>query len=125
MMEQFSRTQMLLGEDAMEKLQKARVIVFGVGGVGGYTVEAGTLVLQGIPTPHSYYNVPDDWDYASMQGSDVTVKSGAAFQQLRTSDYRLERRFKLMGNVCNKAASGVFNLRKGCCHGVEFGNQGR
>ena len=40
MNEQFSRTQMLLGEDAMEKLQKARVIVFGVGGVGGYTVEA-------------------------------------------------------------------------------------
>lgn len=47
---------------------------------GGYTVEAGTLVLQGTPTPHSYYNVPDDWDYASMHGSDVTVKSGAAFQ---------------------------------------------
>ena len=40
MSEQFSRTQMLLGEDAMEKLQRARVIVFGVGGVGGYTVEA-------------------------------------------------------------------------------------
>ena len=40
MNEQFSRTQMLLGEDAMEKLLKARVIVFGVGGVGGYTVEA-------------------------------------------------------------------------------------
>ncbi len=47
---------------------------------GGYTVQAGTLVLQGTPTPHSYYNVPDDWDYASMQGSDVTVKSGGAFQ---------------------------------------------
>ncbi len=47
---------------------------------GGYTVKAGTLVLQGSPTPHSYYNVPDDWDYASMQGSNVTVKSGAAFQ---------------------------------------------
>ena len=47
---------------------------------GGYTVQAGTLVLQGSPTPHSYYNVSDDWDYASMQGSNVTVKSGAAFQ---------------------------------------------
>lgn len=47
---------------------------------GGYTVQAGTLVLQGSPTPHSYYNVSDDWDYASMQGSDVTVESGAAFQ---------------------------------------------
>jgi len=40
MMEQFSRTQMLLGEAAMEKLCRARVAVFGIGGVGGYTVEA-------------------------------------------------------------------------------------
>lgn len=40
MIEQFSRTQLLLGEDAMEKLYQARVAVFGIGGVGGYTVEA-------------------------------------------------------------------------------------
>ena len=38
--EQFLRTQMLLGTQAVEKLQKARVAVFGIGGVGGYTVEA-------------------------------------------------------------------------------------
>lgn len=40
MNEQFSRTQILLGEEAVAKLQKARVAVFGIGGVGGYTVEA-------------------------------------------------------------------------------------
>ena len=40
MNEQFSRTRILLGEAAVERLQKARVAVFGVGGVGGYTVEA-------------------------------------------------------------------------------------
>ena len=40
MNEQFSRTAILLGEAAVSKLQKARVAVFGVGGVGGYTVEA-------------------------------------------------------------------------------------
>ena len=40
MIEQFSRTQLLLGEAAMEKLYAARVAVFGIGGVGGYTVEA-------------------------------------------------------------------------------------
>ena len=40
MKEQFSRTQILLGEDAVEKLKNARVAVFGIGGVGGYTVEA-------------------------------------------------------------------------------------
>jgi tRNA A37 threonylcarbamoyladenosine dehydratase len=38
MKEQFSRTQILLGEEAVEKLKNARVAVFGVGGVGGYTV---------------------------------------------------------------------------------------
>lgn len=43
---QFSRTQALLGAAAMEALRKSRVAVFGVGGVGGYTVEA--LARSGI-----------------------------------------------------------------------------
>ena len=46
MHEQFFRTQMLLGTPALERLQKARVAVFGLGGVGGYTVEA--LARSGI-----------------------------------------------------------------------------
>ena len=46
MKEQFIRTAMLLGEDAVEKLKSARVAVFGIGGVGGYTVEA--LARSGI-----------------------------------------------------------------------------
>ena len=40
MLDQFSRTQLLLGREAMEKLSRSRVAVFGVGGVGGYAVEA-------------------------------------------------------------------------------------
>ncbi len=40
MTEQFSRTEMLLGEAAMDILRRSRVAVFGVGGVGGYVVEA-------------------------------------------------------------------------------------
>lgn len=40
MKEQFFRTEMLLGEGAIERLQKAHVAVFGLGGVGGYVVEA-------------------------------------------------------------------------------------
>ena len=43
---QFSRTELLLGTKAMEKLAGVRVAVFGIGGVGGYTVEA--LVRSGI-----------------------------------------------------------------------------
>lgn len=46
MHEQFLRTQMLLGTDALNRLQKARVAVFGIGGVGGYTVEA--LARSGV-----------------------------------------------------------------------------
>lgn len=43
---QFSRTEILFGREAMEKLAGSRVAVFGIGGVGGYTVEA--LVRSGI-----------------------------------------------------------------------------
>lgn len=45
-MNQFSRSQLLLGEENMEKLSAAKVAVFGIGGVGGYTVEA--LARTGI-----------------------------------------------------------------------------
>lgn len=48
MLNQFSRTQLLFGKEAMERLYNARVAVFGVGGVGGYTVEA--LARSGIGT---------------------------------------------------------------------------
>ena len=40
MSEKFSRTEMLIGADAVEKLSRSRVAVFGVGGVGGFVVEA-------------------------------------------------------------------------------------
>lgn len=46
MEEMFSRTAMLLGEEAVMKLGAARVAVFGIGGVGGYVVEA--LVRAGV-----------------------------------------------------------------------------
>lgn len=48
MLNQFSRTQLLLGADGMDKLSAARVAVFGIGGVGGYTVEA--LARSGVGT---------------------------------------------------------------------------
>lgn len=46
MQEAFSRTELLLGEEAMSKLASKRVAVFGIGGVGGHVVEA--LVRSGI-----------------------------------------------------------------------------
>ena len=46
MADQYSRTQLLLGADGLEKLRNARVAVFGLGGVGGYAVEA--LARSGV-----------------------------------------------------------------------------
>ena len=46
MLNQFSRTQLLFGPEAMEKLRQSRVAVFGIGGVGGYAVEA--LARSGV-----------------------------------------------------------------------------
>lgn len=46
MLNQFSRTELLLGKEAMERLSKAKVAVFGIGGVGGYVCEA--LVRSGV-----------------------------------------------------------------------------
>ena len=48
MEEQLSRTALLLGEEALAKLKASRVAVFGVGGVGGYAVEA--LARCGVGT---------------------------------------------------------------------------
>ena len=48
MLNEFSRTELLFGSDGMEKLKACRVAVFGVGGVGGYAVEA--LARSGIGT---------------------------------------------------------------------------
>jgi len=45
---QFTRTELLLGEDAMKRLRASRVVVFGVGGVGGYVVEV--LARSGVGT---------------------------------------------------------------------------
>ena len=52
MQEQFSRTEALLGVPAMERIRAARVAIFGLGGVGGYALEA--LARSGIGTLDLY-----------------------------------------------------------------------
>jgi len=54
MLNQFSRTQLLIGADAIKKLSKSRVAVFGIGGVGGYVCEA--LVRSGV----GHFDLIDD-----------------------------------------------------------------
>lgn len=45
-MEAFSRTELLIGKEALETLAHSRVAIFGIGGVGGYVVEA--LIRSGV-----------------------------------------------------------------------------
>ena len=54
MLNQFSRTQLLIGADAIKKLSGSRVAVFGIGGVGGYVCEA--LVRSGV----GHFDLVDD-----------------------------------------------------------------
>lgn len=48
MLNQFSRTELIFGKEAMEKLAKCRIAIFGIGGVGSYTAEA--LARSGVGT---------------------------------------------------------------------------
>ena len=81
MLNQFSRTELLLGHDNMEKLKNARVAVFGIGGVGGFTVEA--LARSGVGT----LDLIDEYqssDYCNKKNN-RTVQSGCS--QRKNSGY--------------------------------------
>ncbi len=52
MSDQFIRTRLLVGDEPLERLQKAKLAVFGVGGVGGYAVES--LARSGVGALHLY-----------------------------------------------------------------------
>ena len=83
MLNQFSRTELLLGHDNMEKLKNARVAVFGIGGVGGFTVEA--LARSGVGTLDL---IDDDrvcLTNINRQKNNRTVQSGCS--QRKNSGY--------------------------------------
>ena len=71
MIHAFSRSELLLGTEALEKLKKARVAVFGVGGVGGYTVEA--LARSGVGTLHLIDN--DDVSLTNINRQIIALHS--------------------------------------------------
>ena len=52
MSDQFIRTRLLIGDEPLERLENAKIAVFGVGGVGGYAIEA--LARSGVGTLHLY-----------------------------------------------------------------------
>ena len=84
MLNQFSRTQLLLGQEGMEKLFRARVAVFGIGGVGGYTVEA--LARSGVGTLDLIDN-----DVVTLTNLNRQIIATHATLGMRTVDAAAER----------------------------------
>lgn len=82
---QFSRTQILLGDAAMEKLQRARVAVFGIGGVGGYTAEA--LIRSGIGAIDLID--PDDVSITNINRQLFAAHSNVGKQKVEVAKARL------------------------------------
>lgn len=71
MEDQFSRTRMLVGSEAVDRLGKKRVAVFGVGGVGGYVVEV--LARSGVGQLDLYDN--DDVDITNLNRQIIALHS--------------------------------------------------
>ena len=71
MIHAFSRSELLLGSEAIEKLKNSCVAVFGVGGVGGYTVEA--LARSGVGELHLIDN--DDVSLTNINRQIIALHS--------------------------------------------------
>lgn len=101
-MDEFSRTELLIQKDGLEKLRKSRVIVFGIGGVGGYVVEA--LVRSGI----GYIDIVDH-DVVSVSNINrQIIATHETIDELKIDV--MERRIKLINPQCQVHKYDLFFL---------------
>lgn len=109
----FDRTQMLLGADTMSMLKKKKVIVFGVGGVGGYVVES--LVRAGI------YNIAivdyDIVDVTNINRQIIALHSTVGRKKVevmmeRILDINPEAEIKIFDEKLTENNIGDFNLKE-------------
>lgn len=96
----FSRTEMLIGEEAIEKLKNARVIVFGVGGVGGFAVEA--LARAGVGAIDVVDN--DDVSVSNINRQILATQSTVGLNKA----YVAERRIKEINPECRVKVYNMF-----------------
>jgi len=93
MSNKFSRTELLIGEKGIEKLQAAKVAIFGIGGVGSYVVEAlarsgiGTLVIVDF----------DNIDESNINRQIIALDSTVGLKKVDV----LEKRIKDINRDCN------------------------
>lgn len=100
MADRFSRTAMLLGEAAMKRLASSRVAVFGVGGVGGYVVEA--LARSGIGA----LDIIDNDTVSLTNLNRQIIATYATIGSLKTD--AAEERIKLISPECKVTKHTVF-----------------
>lgn len=101
-MDPFSRTRFVLGESAMEKLKKARVAVFGLGGVGGYVAEA--LARSGV-------GVLDFVDHDTISLTNINRQILATHETVGMDKAEAAaRRAKAINPDCNARAIKTFYL---------------
>ncbi len=80
-----SRTEMLLGSNAIEKLRNASIAVFGIGGVGGYTVEA--LARSGVGTIHVIDN--DDIALTNLNRQIIATRDTLGMKKVTAAKARI------------------------------------
>lgn len=84
-MNEFSRTELLLGEEAIKKLQKSKVAIFGVGGVGGYVCEA--LARSGVGELHLFDN--DDVSLTNINRQIIALNSTVGRKKVEVAKERV------------------------------------
>lgn len=85
MANQFSRTELIFGADAMQRLKNSRVAVFGIGGVGGHCVEA--LVRSGVGEVDIIDN--DDVSITNINRQIIATHSTVGMQKVDVAEKRL------------------------------------
>ena len=104
MQEQFSRTQLLIGEEGIKKLQQSHIALFGIGGVGGYVAEA--LVRSGIGAIDLVDN--DDVCTSNLNRQIIATYSTIGMSKVDAAEKRLKdinpevkiKKFKTYNAIC-------------------------
>ena len=130
MLNQFSRTEELIGKDNVEKLKKAKVAIFGIGGVGSYVVEGfvragvGTFILVDKDVVDMFISNFDDIDEFIRLGE---IKEGKQKYYIDTIGINKRELCNLgileeniyLSNVCTKCSSDAYYSYR--VHGQDSG----
>ena len=99
----FSRFELLVGEEKITKLQNAHVLVFGVGGVGGYAVEA--LIRSGLG--HITIVDNDEVSLTNLNRQIIATRDSIGHKKVKI----MKERIKSIHPECEKTKHPVYHVR--------------